>query len=88
MGRKGSTIEYFLDRHFQTRKIFFNDGPDLIWIDPEIFVNQNVSHRDHLRPWKLGVLATKLFPQSASRPSNGLQMMNDPRSNQLVRVET
>jgi hypothetical protein len=58
--------------------------PDLVQVEAEVFVDQNISQRDDLRPLDLGVTVSDRLGDATGSLSNDLQVMDNPNLEHLV----
>jgi hypothetical protein len=65
-------------------QVALHDLPYLAQIDPEIIVNNNVSHPGDLRPRNLWVKRSKLARELACGLADDLDIVNNPGLDQFV----
>lgn len=69
---------------FQRRDVRLDNGPDLIWIDGKIVMDENIAESDNLAPRDLGIFPLRLFRHTPGRFSEYLKMMNNPYLDQFI----
>lgn len=66
------------------RQVTFNDVPDLLQIHTEVFMNEDVPHRDYLRPRYNRMRLVEISPEPRRCFANDLEVMHDPDSQEFV----
>jgi len=69
---------------FQRRDIRLDNGPDLIWIDGKIVMDENIAEPANLAPRDLGIFPLRLFRHTPGRFSEYLEMMNPSYLDQFI----
>ncbi len=73
---------------FNDRKVALHHGPDFFQIQSEVFVHENMAHRDDLLPKGVRMVSSEASGQVPSRLSDGLKLVDDPGLHKFVTLKS